>query len=73
MSGYRVVFVPFTAKGPTGKYEDFADGFAGKTGFKSPRDAEHRPTGLAVGQNGELFISDDVGGRIYRVVARQGS
>jgi glucose/arabinose dehydrogenase len=73
MSGYRVVFVPFTDKGPTGKYEDFADGFAGKTGFKSPRDAEHRPTGLAVGQNGELFISDDVGGRIYRVVQRTGS
>lgn len=68
MDGYRVVFVPFNAKGPTGKWEPFADGFAGKPSFKSPRDADHRPTGLAVGTDGALYISEDVKGRIYRVV-----
>ena len=70
MDGYRVVFVPFGPKGPTGSWEPFADGFPGKTAFKTPREAVYRPTGLAVGAAGELYISDDAQGRIWRVVAR---
>lgn len=68
MDGYKVVFVPFDAKGPKGTWETFADGFAGKPSFNSPRDAEHRPTGLAVGTDGALFVSEDAKGRIYRIV-----
>ena len=49
-----------------GQYEIFADGFAGAT--KEPGKAAHRPTGLAVGPDGALYISDDVRGRIWRVV-----
>jgi glucose/arabinose dehydrogenase len=30
--------------------------------------AAHRPTGLAQGPDGGLYISDDRGGRIWRVV-----
>ncbi len=70
MDGYKVVFVPFDAKGPTGAWEPFADGFTGKSEIKAPRDAAYRPTGLAVGLNGELYISDDAQGRIWRVVAK---
>jgi mono/diheme cytochrome c family protein len=40
---------------------------------KSPDKAEHRPDGLAVGPDGALYISDDVRGRIYRVVYRGGA
>ncbi|MEJ2546183.1 MAG: PQQ-dependent sugar dehydrogenase [Gemmatimonadota bacterium] len=64
--GYNVVFQPFDAEGPAGSWEVFADGFAGAD--KSPRGALHRPTGLAIGPDGSLYISDDSGGRIWRVL-----
>jgi glucose/arabinose dehydrogenase len=47
------------------------------TGFRESED-EHcgdawgRPAGVAVGANGELFISDDQNGNIYRVVPSEG-
>ena len=44
----------------------FADGFAGAK--KTPEGATYRPTGLAVGPDGSLYVSDDVKGRIYRIV-----
>jgi glucose/arabinose dehydrogenase len=64
--GYNVVFQPFADGQPAGDYEIFADGFAGEE--KSPRGAAHRPTGLAQGPDGELYVADDKGGRIWRVV-----
>jgi glucose/arabinose dehydrogenase len=64
--GYKVVFQPFEDGAPTDQFETFADGFAGED--KSPRGADHRPVGLAQGPAGELYISDDRGGRIWRVV-----
>ena len=64
--GYNVVFQPFGADGPSGSWEVFADGFAGPD--RSPRGALHRPTGLAVGPDGSLYVSDDSGGRIWRVL-----
>lgn len=63
--GYNVVFVPFAGGKPSGPYEVFADGFAGAV--KAPGQAAHRPAGLAVGPNGELYIADDARGRIWRV------
>lgn len=64
--GYNVVFVPFAAGNPTGEFEVFADGFAGAV--KSPAQAAHRPSGIAVGPHGELYVADDARGRIWRVV-----
>jgi glucose/arabinose dehydrogenase len=64
--GYNVVFVPFNAQGPGGAWEVFADGFAGPE--VGPREAAHRPVGLAVGPDGSLYVSDDQGGRIYRIL-----
>jgi glucose/arabinose dehydrogenase len=66
--GYFVVFVPFKGKIPEGEWEVFASGFSGVDVVKSPRDAKHRPCGLAQGPDGSLYVSDDVQGRIYRIV-----
>jgi len=68
--GYNVVFVPMAANGqPSGAAEIFADGFAGSTG-PLPQSALHRPVGVTEGPDGSLYISDDRGGRIWRVIHR---
>jgi glucose/arabinose dehydrogenase len=64
-AGYNVVFAPFSDGMPTGRWEVFADGFAGED--VSPRGAEHRPVGLAQGPDGSLYISDSQVGRIWKV------
>jgi glucose/arabinose dehydrogenase/mono/diheme cytochrome c family protein len=69
--GYNVVYQPLAGDHASGQCEIFADGFAGAV--KSPADAAHRPSGVAVGPDGSLYISDDSRGRIYRVVYRGGS
>jgi glucose/arabinose dehydrogenase/mono/diheme cytochrome c family protein len=69
--GYNVVFQPMDGDHASGNCEVFADGFAGAV--KTPDGATHRPSGLAVGPDGALYISDDVRGRIYRVVYRGGA
>jgi glucose/arabinose dehydrogenase len=66
--GFQVDFVPFGSNGlPSGDREDFADGFANSTG-PLPGTAQHRPVGVTEGPDGSLYISDDRGGRIYRVI-----
>lgn len=65
-AGYNVVFVPFEGDEPAGAWEVFADGFAGDD--VSPRGAAHRPSGLAQGPDGSLYVTDDRGGRIWRIV-----
>lgn len=65
--GYRVVFVPFSDGMPSGAWTTFADGFKGADVLASPGDAKYRPTGLAVGPDGALYIGADVGRRIWRV------
>jgi len=67
-AGYFVVFVPFKDGKPAGKWEVFADGFAGTKDIKSPRNAEHRPCGLAQGPDGSLYVSDDSKGTIYKIM-----
>jgi glucose/arabinose dehydrogenase/mono/diheme cytochrome c family protein len=69
--GYNVVFQALSGDHASGTCEIFADGFAGAV--TSPGEAQHRPSGLAVGADGSLFVSDDVRGRIYRIVYRGGA
>lgn len=65
--GYFVVFCPFKDGKPTGKWEVFADNFAGTTDLSSPGKAAHRPCGLAQGPDGSLYVSDDVKGTIFKI------
>ena len=63
--GYAVVFVPFKDGVASMEFEIFADGFAGA--MKSPTGARSRPAGLAQGADGSLYVSDDKGGRLWRI------
>lgn len=66
-AGYFVVFVPFKDGKPDGKWEVFADNFSGLADVMAPRDAEHRPCGLAQAPDGSLYVTDDVKGTVYRI------
>jgi glucose/arabinose dehydrogenase len=65
--GFKVVFVPMKDGAVDGDWEVFADGFIGKESIKSPAETAYRPTGLAEGPSGELYITEDKHGRIWRV------
>lgn len=61
-AGYLVAFVPASGSSLSSAYEIFADGLAAQ--------AAHRPVGVAVDPAGALYITDDTGGRIWRVIYR---
>jgi glucose/arabinose dehydrogenase len=65
--GYQVAFAPRENGEFTGNWETFADGFTGVTPLMAPQDAVHRPVGIAQGPDGSVFVTDDVGGRIWRI------
>jgi glucose/arabinose dehydrogenase len=62
-AGYFVVFVPFKDGVPSGKWEVFADGFAGPNINR----ATYRPCGLAQSPDGALYVSDDNNGTIWKI------
>lgn len=61
-TGYKIIRVPFKDGLPSGPYEDFITGWL-KAGAKSGR-----PVDIIEGLNGEMFISDDYAGVVYRVI-----
>lgn len=62
-SGYKVVFVPFGAKGyPNGPMRDILTGFLTKD-----EKAQGRPVGVIFAADGAMLVADDVGNRIWRV------
>lgn len=63
--GFNVTFVPVIDGMWSNAYEVFADGFA--RGILDPQRAPHRPTGIAQAPDGSIYVSDDVGGRIWRI------
>ena len=69
--GYLVAFVPFVNNKPSGKWEIFADNFAGIDLVKPTGPVQHRPCGLAQGPDGALYVSDDLGGTIYRITYKK--
>lgn len=67
-SGYIVAFVPFENGAPSGPWEVFADDFSQIDTIISSKDAAYRPMGLAIGPDGSLYVSDDVKGKIWRIM-----
>jgi glucose/arabinose dehydrogenase len=69
-AGYKIVFQPLKNGRADGPYEIFADDFA--PNLTIPRSTaasgNRRPTGLAQGPDGALYITDDAMGRIWKVV-----
>jgi glucose/arabinose dehydrogenase len=64
-TGYKVIRVRMQDGKPTGEYQDFM------TGFALDNDSVWaRPAGVAVTRSGELLVSDDANGTIFRVTAR---
>ncbi|MFT4048085.1 MAG: PQQ-dependent sugar dehydrogenase [Solimonas sp.] len=64
-TGYKVVHLTLRRSGePEGDYTDFM------TGFVNDDDSVWgRPVGVAIAHDGALLVSDDVGGRIWRVAS----
>jgi glucose/arabinose dehydrogenase len=68
--GYNVTFQPFSNGKPSGNYEVFASGFAGKSPLMNPNDAGARADGVAEGPDGSLYITDSQKGKVWRVLYR---
>jgi len=68
----NVTFQPFAGGKPSGGFEVFAKGFAGKEPLTNPNDAIARADGVAQGPDGSLFISDSQKGKIWRVMYKGG-
>jgi glucose/arabinose dehydrogenase len=66
--GYLVAFVPFNDGKPSGEWEVFAEGFAGVSPVSNLNDVVYRPTGLAEGPDGSIYIADSQKGRIWKVI-----
>ncbi|WP_128546655.1 PQQ-dependent sugar dehydrogenase [Larkinella soli] len=69
--GYLVAFVPFRNGKPAGPWEIFADNFAGVDLQNPSGPIQHRPCGLAQGPDGSLYVTDDLGGAVYRITYRK--
>jgi glucose/arabinose dehydrogenase len=66
----NVTFQPSSGGNPSGKFEVFASGFAGKDPLVSPNDALARADGVAEAPDGTLFITDSQNGKIWHVFYR---
>lgn len=67
-AGYNVVWIPFEGGRPTGDWSVFADGFAGGQ-ITASIQADHRPTGVAIGPDGSVYVSDSLRGKIWKITA----
>ena len=66
--GYFIAFVPMNGNQPAGEWEIFADGFSGLDSDEGEREVLYRPTGIAVGPDGALYISDSMKGKIWKII-----
>ena len=65
--GFLVAFVPFKNGKPSGDWEIFASGFAGREKVTTPGQAIFRPCGLAQGPDGSLYVTEDVKGYVWKI------
>jgi glucose/arabinose dehydrogenase len=64
LSGYQVVFVPFSNGQPTAPPEPFLTGFIKD---EARREVYGRPVGVAFLPDGSLLVADDAGNTVWRV------
>lgn len=64
LSGYKVLFVPFTGDKPSGQAEDFLSGFVVDG---STSEVYGRPVASLVLKDGSVLVSDDAGNTVWRV------
>jgi glucose/arabinose dehydrogenase len=62
-AGYEVIYIPMTNGKATGEYDDFLTGFVTRDG-----QVWGRPVGVAVGQDGSLFVTDDGSRSVWHVI-----
>jgi glucose/arabinose dehydrogenase len=67
-TGYRVVFFPWSADGP-GDQVDFITSWLDD----ASQQAWGRPVGAAVDPQGNMYVSDDASGTIYKLTGNQGT
>jgi len=65
LSGYKLVFVPFTNGRPSGPPRDILSGFLAP----DEKVSYGRPVGVTLGPDGAVLMADDVGDVIWRVTA----
>ncbi|MNF77618.1 hypothetical protein D3C84_597680 [compost metagenome] len=63
-SGYKVIFVPFSAGKPAGTPIEVLSGF-----LNEKEEAMGRPVGVVIDRQGDLLVADDVGNKVWRVSA----
>jgi len=64
----RIVFQPLNGDKSSGDYEIFADNFAQVPANEvQPGTVKHRPVGIALAPDGSIYVSDDLGGRIWKI------
>ena len=61
-SGYKVIFVPFSAGKPVGPPVDVLTGF-----LNADEKAQGRPVGVVIDKQGGVLVADDVGNKVWRV------
>jgi glucose/arabinose dehydrogenase len=65
LSGYDVIFVPFTNGRPSGAPQPFLTGFIARD-----KEVHGRPRAIATARDGSLLVTDDAGGTVGRVAAK---
>jgi glucose/arabinose dehydrogenase len=68
LTGYKVVFIPFSNGKPSGKMEDFLTGFIDNMNKKT---VYGRPVGIVVMPDGSLLLADDTSNTIWRIAANK--
>ncbi|PLY00270.1 MAG: hypothetical protein C0624_12500 [Desulfuromonas sp.] len=61
-TGYKLVSIPFSQDRPSGEVKDLV------TGWLVDGNAWGRPVALAIGPQGDLFVTDDRAGAVYRII-----
>jgi glucose/arabinose dehydrogenase len=67
-SGYKVIFVRFTGSKPSGLPIEVLGGFLNAKG-----EAQGRPVGVTLDNQGALLVADDVGNTVWRVSGTHGA